>query len=787
MMKRKQIVKKWIAAMICGAMLIAPASAVCAEENTAMETGAEDSVSMAEEMAALEEYIPAEDMAFIAAEEVTLEDAAYEQAESIDAGQQGLEQYRIHFEVFGMAEGVEDVYAVYGSLIAKPNVPEVAGMVLEGWYKDAEYTTPWNFETDVVAEDIVLYAKWNTVEEEQPVDAEQEVAGVVSVQEETEPVNEAKVIETEEAVEAEADELTLFAAANDSVPTVSYRTHVQRIGWQGYVKNGETAGTTGQSLRLEGINIKLSDTSVKGNIEYRTHVQTYGWQGWVANDAMAGTKGESKRLEAIQIRLTGDLANKYDIWYQTHVQHFGWTGWAKNGECCGSAGYGYRLEGIKIIVKKKGQAAPGNLNGIYYEKNNATTNGSDYYKGTLVRYNTHVQTYGWQNFVTDGAMAGTSGQSKRLEGIRIALTDVPYSGNIEYRTHVQTYGWQGWVSNGAMAGTSGESKRLEAIQIKLSGDIANYYDVYYKVHAQTYGWLDWARNGQMAGTAGLSKRLEGIYIKLVKKGQSAPGNTGNPFVSSTPMANPVLVDKNPPTQNKPQNGNTNSNTGGNANAGSGTAQQQNSNTNNNTSSNKPVCTHTNLTPVYKYIKRTDTKEVIDSKPYDTLKCNVCGFEGHSPEQSACHIIHDAMYKQFLKKDPSITLQQFEAYYKKNYEAHAWEYAREIANDIFNVRYSQILTEMLGENYDDLELHIASVAYNTGETELIFHAALNGHSWYNTTIAGKAHKETITYEDKILDYYNCSDCGATHVKDGSKKVISTQIISVQKSEPYEIWE
>ena len=32
---------------------------------------------------------------------------------------------------------------------------------------------------------------------------------------------------------------------------------------------------------------------------------------------------------------------------------------------------------------------------------------------------------------------------------------------------MQTYGWQDWVKNGEMAGTSGEAKRLEAIEIKL--------------------------------------------------------------------------------------------------------------------------------------------------------------------------------------------------------------------------------------------------------------------------------------------------------------------------------
>ena len=73
------------------------------------------------------------------------------------------------------------------------------------------------------------------------------------------------------------------------------------------------------------------------------------------------------------------------------------------------------------------------------------------------------------------------------------------------------------VSNGALSGTSGESKRLEAIEICLYGEIAEYYNVYYRVHVQGYGWQDWKKNGEMAGTSGESKRLEAIEIKLEEK------------------------------------------------------------------------------------------------------------------------------------------------------------------------------------------------------------------------------------------------------------------------------
>ncbi|WP_373485872.1 hypothetical protein [Acetobacterium malicum] len=42
-------------------------------------------------------------------------------------------------------------------------------------------------------------------------------------------------------------------------PTCSYRTHVQNIGWQNWKYAGQTSGTSGQSLRLEAIEINVND------------------------------------------------------------------------------------------------------------------------------------------------------------------------------------------------------------------------------------------------------------------------------------------------------------------------------------------------------------------------------------------------------------------------------------------------------------------------------------------------------------------------------------------------
>ena len=273
--------------------------------------------------------------------------------------------------------------------------------------------------------------------------------------------------------------------------TVSYRTHVQSIGWQGIVTNGTMSGTSGRAKRLESIEISVAGNSNLG-IQYTTHCQSYGWLPWSANGEMNGTEGEAKRLEAIQIVIV------------------------KKGESFDHA--------IGNIQSARGEAyiasSTANANPVVTGENNVN-----------VEYRTHVQSFGWQGWKYNGMMSGTSGKAKRLEGINIKLTNKPYSGSIVYTTHVQSIGWQGnennvntWFRDGQMAGTSGRAKRLEAIRIALTGEMAEHYDVYYRVHAQTYGWLAWAKNGEAAGTAGLSKRLEGIQIVLVPKGGAAPAN-----------------------------------------------------------------------------------------------------------------------------------------------------------------------------------------------------------------------------------------------------------------------
>lgn len=270
-------------------------------------------------------------------------------------------------------------------------------------------------------------------------------------------------------------------------PSICYTTHIQDIGWQNQVKDGEMAGTEGQSKRLEAIKITLKDLKdVK--IKYQTHVQDIGWQDWKYDGTLAGTEGESKRLEAIKIEL--EESDKYSIMYRVHIQDIGWQDWRYDGEKAGTEGQSKRLEAIQIkIVEKKTRIS--------------------------VNYSVHVQDIGWQNWKTEEKIAGTEGKSKRLEAIKIELLTNIKNLKLKYRVHIQDIGWQDWKDSEEMAGTEGQSKRLEAIQIKLEN--TQDYSIEYRVHVQDIGWQDWVKDGEISGTEGQSKRLEAIQIRIISK------------------------------------------------------------------------------------------------------------------------------------------------------------------------------------------------------------------------------------------------------------------------------
>lgn len=122
--------------------------------------------------------------------------------------------------------------------------------------------------------------------------------------------------------------------------SIVYQSHVQDVGWQAPVYDGQTSGTTGQGKRLEALTIRLQG---EDSLSFEAHVQKIGWTAPRTNGEVVGTIGEGLRIEAIKIN-----CDKHNIQYRTHVEGIGWQEWKKNGEISGTVGESRRLEAIEI-------------------------------------------------------------------------------------------------------------------------------------------------------------------------------------------------------------------------------------------------------------------------------------------------------------------------------------------------------------------------------------------------------------------------------------------------------
>lgn len=118
----------------------------------------------------------------------------------------------------------------------------------------------------------------------------------------------------------------------------------------------------------------------------------------------------------------------------------------------------------------------------------------------------HVEKIGWMPAVSDGQVAGTVGQHKRLEALR------PSHAGQQARGHVQNVGWQAWAQGPTTVGTAGRSLRLEAVQLKstVAGE-----EIRCQAHVQNVGWMAEVGDGEVCGTTGKSLRLEAVRIRLV--------------------------------------------------------------------------------------------------------------------------------------------------------------------------------------------------------------------------------------------------------------------------------
>ncbi|MEV8636468.1 hypothetical protein AB0395_32945 [Streptosporangium sp. NPDC051023] len=127
----------------------------------------------------------------------------------------------------------------------------------------------------------------------------------------------------------------------------------------------------------------------------------------------------------------------------------------------------------------------------------------------------HLADVGWQGWrcaTGSWVTAGTTGQSRAMEALRIRFTN---AGFMCAEAHLAGIGWQGWRCGYAgdviEVGTTGQARRMEALRIYTS--TAN---ICLDAHLADIGWQGGtcavAPGSVERGTTGESRRMEAVSV-----------------------------------------------------------------------------------------------------------------------------------------------------------------------------------------------------------------------------------------------------------------------------------
>ena len=126
-------------------------------------------------------------------------------------------------------------------------------------------------------------------------------------------------------------------------------------------------------------------------------------------------------------------------------------------------------------------------------------------------YQTHIHKKGWVTWQNEEQISGSTEDKKQIEAVKINFPGHKVYYSVYFN---DAEGWSEEVSNGEMAGTTGKSKAIYGIKIRFDEAGAKEFDILYRVHKFDGNWTDWAKNGEVIYSHG--QKLNAIQIKLEK-------------------------------------------------------------------------------------------------------------------------------------------------------------------------------------------------------------------------------------------------------------------------------
>jgi len=147
--------------------------------------------------------------------------------------------------------------------------------------------------------------------------------------------------------------------------------------------------------------------AASGTIGYTLYAVNNNWPEWGAyggDSSVAGTTGQSLPVYALRV-----WEGNGHFFFQTHHAQWGWLPKVSNGQTSGCSQANVNCEilsGTPTSALKYMQAFK-----IWFDP--------DFYNYGVIRYEAHVAGLGWMGTVVSPGIAGTVGQSRTLQAIRI--------------------------------------------------------------------------------------------------------------------------------------------------------------------------------------------------------------------------------------------------------------------------------------------------------------------------------------------------------------------------------
>ena len=133
---------------------------------------------------------------------------------------------------------------------------------------------------------------------------------------------------------------------------VAYAAHAETLGWLPWMRNGVTAGSTGQSARMDGLRAKLTNSVAGARLCYQAYARDLGWLPLACDGAVTGTAEQSLGLQAVTMTLEGAPPGCH-VKYRAHAPAAGWHSWASDGAATGAPGESDPLTAIEVVVYRQ--------------------------------------------------------------------------------------------------------------------------------------------------------------------------------------------------------------------------------------------------------------------------------------------------------------------------------------------------------------------------------------------------------------------------------------------------